>query len=67
MKQRYNFSWYSPKTDVPGVIEYAKVTDGNPETAKTVTATSSRQHLQDTKQMKQPLQILKVLQNISIV
>ena len=24
-----NFSWYSPKTDVPGVIEYAKVTDGN--------------------------------------
>ena len=34
-----NFSWYSPKTDVPGVIEYAKVTDGNPETAKTVTAT----------------------------
>ena len=34
-----NFSWYSPKTDVPGVIEYAKVTNGNPETAKTVTAT----------------------------
>ena len=37
-----NFSWYSPKTDVPGVIEYAKVTDGNfriPENAKTVTAT----------------------------
>ncbi|QGS69395.1 hypothetical protein CV093_17135 [Oceanobacillus sp. 143] len=26
---KYNFSWYSPKTDVPGVIEYAKVTDGN--------------------------------------
>ena len=26
-----NFSWYSPKTDVPGVIEYAKVTDGNLE------------------------------------
>ena len=24
-----NFSWYSPKTDVPGVIEYAKVKDGN--------------------------------------
>ena len=36
---KHNFSWYSPKTDVPGVIEYAKVTDGNPETAKTVTAT----------------------------
>ncbi|MEH7391623.1 metallophosphoesterase family protein [Bacillus sp. JJ1503] len=36
---KYNFSWYSPQTDVPGVIEYAKVTDGKPETAKTVTAT----------------------------
>ena len=34
-----NFSWYSPKTDVPGVIEYAKVVDGKPETAKTVIAT----------------------------
>ena len=38
-----NYSWYSPKTDVPGVIEYAKVTDGNvsefPADAKSVTAT----------------------------
>ena len=39
-----NFSWYSPKTDVPGVIEYAKVTDGNSsafpsEHVQSVTAT----------------------------
>ena len=34
-----NFSWYSPKTDVPGVIEYAKVVDGNPENTKLVEAT----------------------------
>ena len=37
-----NFSWYSPKTDVPGVIEYAKVTDGNPENSKNSYSNSSR-------------------------
>ena len=26
---QYNFSWYSPKQQIPGVIQYAKVTDGN--------------------------------------
>ena len=41
---KYNFSWYSPKTDVPGVIEYAKVTAGNnsefpTENVQSVTAT----------------------------
>ncbi|MFZ0443094.1 MAG: hypothetical protein WAM95_00265, partial [Bacillus sp. (in: firmicutes)] len=32
-----NFSWYSPKTDVPGVIEYG--IKGKPETTKTIPAT----------------------------
>ena len=41
---QFNFSWYSPATGEPGVIEYAKVTDGNTaefpeEDAKTVAAT----------------------------
>ena len=44
MKLRGNFSWYSPNTGVPGVIEYAKVTGGNTsefptENVKSVTAT----------------------------
>ena len=37
-----NFSWYSPKTDVPGVIEYAKVVDGNPRKHKISRSDSSR-------------------------
>ncbi|WKA58146.1 metallophosphoesterase family protein [Planococcus shenhongbingii] len=26
----FNFSWYSPKTNFPGVIQYAKITEGVP-------------------------------------
>ncbi len=26
---QYNFSWYTPETTEPGVIQYARVTDGN--------------------------------------
>ena len=41
---QYNFSWYSPETTDPSVIQYAKVTDGNTkefpeENANTVKAT----------------------------
>ena len=37
---QYNFSWYSPETTEPGVIQYAKVTDGNTEEFPTETATT---------------------------
>lgn len=33
-----NFSWYSLKTGMPGVVEYAKVTDGQAEPFVSVTA-----------------------------
>ncbi|MFJ8236433.1 metallophosphoesterase [Ureibacillus sp. NPDC094379] len=42
---KYNFSWYSPETTQPGVIQYAKKSEGSvfPETAaKEVTATLAK-------------------------